>query len=158
MLIRKIVSSDNSTMAEIIRAALLEFNAAKPGTVYFDETTDALTELFQQKRSAYFVIEIDHEIAGGAGFFPTKGLDENTCELVKMYISKKFRGNGYGQTLLERCISEAIKNGYKKMYLESLPELKNAIAMYEKNGFKPINHSLGSSGHNGCDIWMIKKL
>jgi len=158
MLIRKIVSSDNSTMAEIIRASLLEFNAAKPGTVYFDETTDALTELFQQKRSAYFVIEIDHEIAGGAGFFPTKGLDENTCELVKMYISKKFRGNGYGQTLLERCISEAIKNGYKKMYLESLPELKNAIAMYEKNGFKPINHSLGNSGHNGCDIWMIKEL
>src|SRR5665213_778654 len=142
MLIRKIVSSDNSTMAEIIRASLLEFNAAKPGTVYFDETTDALTELFQKKRSAYFVIEIDHEIAGGAGFFPTIGLDENTCELVKMYISKKFRGNGYGQTLLERCISEAIKNGYKKMYLESLPELKNAIAMYEKNGFKPINHPL----------------
>ena len=158
MLIRKIVSSDNSTMAEIIRASLLEFNAAKPGTVYFDETTDALTELFQQKRSTYFVIEIDHEIAGGAGFFPTKGLEENTCELVKMYISKKFRGNGYGQTLLERCISEAKNNGYEKMYLESLPELKNAIAMYEKNGFKPINHSLGNSGHNGCDIWMIKKL
>ena len=158
MLIRKIVSSDNSTMAAIIRASLLEFNAAKPGTVYFDETTDALTELFQQKRSAYFVIEIDHEIAGGAGFFPTKGLEENTCELVKMYISKKFRSNGYGQTLLERCISEAKKNGYEKMYLESLPELKNAIAMYEKNGFKPINHSLGNSGHNGCDIWMIKEL
>ena len=158
MLIRKIVSSDNSTMAEIIRASLLEFNAAKPGTVYFDKTTDALTELFEQKRSAYFVIEIDGEIAGGAGFFPTKGLEENTCELVKMYISKKFRGRGYGQTLLERCINEAKKNGYERMYLESLPELKNAIAMYEKNGFKPISHSLGNSGHNGCDIWMIKKL
>ena len=158
MLIRKIVSSDNSTMAAIIRASLLEFNAAKPGTVYFDETTDALTELFQQKRSAYFVIEIDHELAGGAGFFPTKGLEENTCELVKMYISKKFRSNGYGQTLLERCISEAKINRYEKMYLESLPELNNAIAMYEKNGFKPINHSLGNSGHNGCDIWMIKEL
>ena len=158
MLIRKIVSSDNARMAEIIRASLSEFNAAKAGTVYFDETTDCLSELFQQKQSAYFIIEIDQEIAGGAGFFPTKGLDENTCELVKMYISKKFRGNGYGQTLLENCISEAKKTGYENMYLESLPELKNAIAMYEKNGFKYINHSLGNSGHNGCDIWMIKKL
>ena len=158
MLIRKIVSSDNSRMAEIIRVSLSEFNAAKPGTVYFDETTDALSELFKQRRSSYFIIEIDHEIAGGAGFFPTKGLDDATCELVKMYISKKFRGKGYGQTLLEKCISEAKKTGYENMYLESLPELKNAIAMYEKNGFKYINHSLGNSGHNGCDIWMIKKL
>lgn len=158
MMIRKIVSSDNSIMAAIIRSSLLEFNAAKAGTVYFDKTTDAITELFEQKGSAYFVMEIDGEVAGGAGFFPTKGLEENTCELVKMYISKKFRGNGYGQTLLNTCISEAKKNGYENMYLESLPELKNAIAMYEKNGFKPINHSLGNSGHNGCDIWMIKKL
>lgn len=158
MLIRKIVASDNSTMAEIIRASLSEFNAAKPGTVYFDETTDHLSDLFIEKRSAYFVIEKDNEIAGGAGFFPTKDLDENTCELVKMYVAKKFRANGYGQTLLEKCIQEAKKEGYEKMYLESMPELKNAIAMYEKNGFKHIYHSLGKSGHTGCNVWMIRSL
>lgn len=158
MLIRKIVSGDNAAMAQIIRDSLLEFNAAKPGTVYFDESTDHLTELFNQPYSAYFVIEINGEIAGGGGYFPTKGLDENTCELVKMYVAKKQRGNGYGQTLLQVCMSEAKKDSYKKMYLESMPELKNAISMYKKNGFKSISHSLGNSGHSGCDIWMIKDL
>ena len=158
MLIRKIITDDNAAMASIIRNSLLEFNAAKPGTVYFDETTDHLSNVFTEKRSAYFVVEIDNKIAGGSGFFPTKGLPKNTCELVKLYVSKEYRHNGYGQTLLNKCMEEAKKNGYEKMYLESMPELTNAIGMYEKNGFKKIQGPLGNSGHTGCDVWMIKQL
>lgn len=158
MTIRKIQADDNAAIAKIIRDSLLEFGAAKPGTVYFDKSTDHLSEVFTQKKSVYFTIEKDSEIAGGAGIFPTEGLPANTCELVKMYIGKKFRGNGYGQTLLEKCIKEAKKEGYEKLYLESLPELTNAIAMYHKNGFERIPGPLGNSGHTGCDIWMIKNL
>lgn len=158
MIIRKITSDDNAQMAAIIRNSLLEFNAAKPGTVYFDETTDYLSDVFTKERSAYFLIEVNNEIAAGAGIFPTEGLPENVCELVKMYVSKKYRRNSYGQTLLEKCMEEAKKNGYEKIYLESMPELTNAIAMYEKNGFKKIAGSLGNSGHTGCDVFMIKDL
>jgi len=158
MQIRKIITDDNAAMASIIRNSLLEFNAAKPGTVYFDETTDHLSDVFTENRSAYFVIEIDNEVAGGCGFFPTKGLPQNTCELVKLYVSKKYRHNGYGQTLLEKCMEGAKKKGYEKMYLESMPELANAIGMYEKNGFEKIPGPLGNSGHTGCDVWMIKEL
>jgi putative acetyltransferase len=158
MLIRKIVTDDNAAMADIIRNSLLEFNAAKPGTVYFDKTTDHLTEVFTQPGSAYFVIEINNEIAGGCGIFPTKGLPDNTCELVKLYVSKQYRHNGYGQTLLEQCMKEAKIQGYEKMYLESMPELTNAISLYQKNEFKKIIGPLGNSGHTGCDVWMIKEI
>ncbi len=158
MLIRKIIADDNEAMASIIRNSLLEFNAAKPGTVYFDKTTDHLSDVFTKARSAYFIIKINNEIAGGCGFFPTKELPENTCELVKLYVSKKYRHNGYGQTLLEKCMQEAKKTGYEIMYLESMPELANAIAMYQKNGFKKIAGPLGNSGHTGCDVWMVKEL
>lgn len=158
MLIRKIISADNETIAGIIRNSLLEFNAAKPGTVYFDESTDHLSDLFIEKTSAYFVLEINKQIAGGAGYFPTKGLPSSTCELVKMYLSERFRGNGYGQLLLQKCMEEAKKEGYLKMYLESMPELVKAIPMYEKNGFKHIEGPLGNSGHSGCDVWMIRNL
>lgn len=47
--IRPIEPQDNAALAEIIRAALTEFGANKPGTVYFDPTTDALFELFRTK-------------------------------------------------------------------------------------------------------------
>ncbi|HEY5371080.1 MAG TPA: GNAT family N-acetyltransferase [Hanamia sp.] len=158
MIIRKIKTEDNAAMAKIIRDSLWEFGAAKPGTVYFDESTDHLNEIFIEKRSVYFIIENDGEIAGGSGIFPTEGLPSNTCELVKMYIDKSFRGNGYGQTLLKKCIEEAKKLGYAKMYLESMPELTNAITMYVKNGFTHIPGPIGNSGHTGCNIWMIKIL
>lgn len=145
-------------MAAIIRKSLEDFNAVRQGTVYFDDSTDYLSDVFIAPRSAYFVIEINDEIAGGAGFFPTEGLPETMCELVKMYVAEKFRGKGYGQILLEKCMQEAGKAGYEKMYLESLPELVNAIGMYEKNGFHFIERSMGNSGHNGCDVWMLKDL
>ena len=158
LIIREIASADNVQIAKIIRDSLTEFNAAKPGTVFFDETTDRLSEIFTAKRSGYFVIETDGEIAGGAGFYPTAGLPENVCELVKLYLAKPFRGKGWGNLLLKKCEEEAKKEGYQKMYLESMPELINAIPMYEKNGFRFISGPLGSSGHTGCDIWMIKDL
>lgn len=158
MQIRKIEPKDNVAMARIIRNSLEEFDAVKQGTVYFDEATDHLSDVFLKERSAYFVIEIKGELAGGAGFFPTEGLPGDTCELVKMYVAKKFRGNGYGQTLLEKCIGEAKKEEFLKMYIESMPELSNALGMYEKNGFEFISHSMGNSGHTGCELWMIKTL
>ena len=121
MLVRNINPKDNAAMAKIIRDSLKEFNAAKPGTVYFDEETDRLSDVFSTPSSAYFVIDLDGEIAGGGGIFPTKGLPIDTCELVKMYIAKKFRGNGYRQTLLYNCIDAAKQKGFSKMYLESMP-------------------------------------
>ena len=158
MQLRKIENKDNAAIAKIIRDSLEEFNAVKKGTVYFDESTDHLSDLFSEKRSAYFVIETNTEIAGGAGIFPTAGLQPDTCELVKMYVSNNFRGKSYGQTLLDECMHEAIKNGFSKMYIETMPELSNAIEMYKKNGFKYISHALGNSGHTGCDLWMMKTL
>ena len=158
MEIRNIQSKDNGAMAKIIRNSLEEFNAAKPGTVYFDEATDRLSEVFSAPLSAYFVIIDNDELAGGAGIFPTEGLPGDTCELVKMYVAKKFRGNGYGQTLLKKCIAEAKDQGYKKMYIESMPELTNALGMYEKNGFRYIEKPMGNSGHTGCELWMVKEL
>jgi putative acetyltransferase len=52
----------------------------------------------------------------------------------------------------------AKENGYKTVYLETMPELSTAVSMYEQLGFVKINQPLGNSGHCGCDIWMTKSL
>lgn len=158
MSIRKIRPDDDASLARIIRNALQEFNANKPGTVFFDASTDHLSEVFQTPKSRYFVWEENGEVLGGAGFYPTDGLDEHTCELVKMYLSPKGRGKGLGQKLLNQCMTEAKHCGFKKMYIETMPELTFAIAMYEKNGFQYLMNPLGNSGHTGCDVWMEKEL
>jgi putative acetyltransferase len=158
IIIRKIIADDNAKLATIIRGSLEEFNAVKPGTVYFDETTDHLYDVFQAERSCYFVATINDEVIAGAGIFPTEALPPKTCELVKMYVSSVARGKGLGKILLQKCIDEAKNNGFEKMYIETMPELTNAIEMYKKYGFTFIPSSLGNSGHSGCDLFMMKDL
>lgn len=156
--IRTIAPEDNRALAQVIRTALAEFGANKPGTVYFDPTTDALYELFRAPGSVYFVALQANQVIGGCGIFPTENLPKGTCELVKLYVDKSARGQGLGKTLLEKSMQWAKENGYKEIYLESMPELAKAVSIYEKCGFTKLTHALGNSGHDGCDIWMTKTL
>jgi putative acetyltransferase len=156
--IRSIRRSDNQILAKIIRDTLLEFGANHPGTVYYDPTTDSLYELFKQPLSIYYVAELDNEIVGGAGIYPTEGLPADTCELVKMYLMPKARGLGLGKTLIEKSIEFAKTAGYKNIYLESMPELRKALSTYEKFGFTYLKGPLGTGSHLGCQLWMTKSL
>ena len=156
--IRNIELKDNVAIAAVIRNALAEFGANKPGTVYYDATTDHLFELFQNAGSVYYIAEIDGTIVGGCGIFPTEGLPDKTCELVKLYLDKAARGTGLGKKLLLKAMDWAKANGYNQVYLESMPELSKAVSIYENVGFEKLSHALGNSGHCGCDIWMLKKL
>ena len=156
--IRNIQPSDNTALASIIRNTLAEFGANHPGPVYYDAATDHLFEIFQQNKAHYFVAELNDEIVGGAGIFPTTALPEDTCELVKMYLLPKARGKGIGKLLIEKCLQTAKAFSFKKVYLESMPELKLALKIYEKFGFEYLNAPMGNTGHFGCDLWMLKKL
>ena len=158
IIIRTILPEDNRALAKIIRNSLEEFKANKPGTVYFDDTTDNLSEVFKTPDSIYFVAEADGVLLGGGGIYPTQNLPAGTCELVKLYLSNAARGKGIGKLLMEKCFTAAKDLGYKKMYLETMPELNIAVPMYEKMGFTYLQSPQGNSGHGGCDIWMIKDL
>ena len=156
--IRDLRKEDNPRLAKIVKDTLAEFGANHPNTVYYDPTTDALFEVFQTPGSKYFLAEIDGEMVGGGGIYPTDGLDSDTCELVKMYLLPQARGHGLGRMLIEKCIDAAREIGYKKIYLETMPELKQALKVYEKFGFKYLNGPMGNSGHTCCQMWMLKEL
>ena len=156
--IRPIEEKDNAALAEIIRDTLTEFDAAKPGTVYFDSSTDALYQLFKKENAVYNVAVLNDLVAGGAGIFPTEGLPADTCELVKMYLDKSARGIGAGRLLIERCVQQAKDRGFKNIYLETMPELKQALNIYAKFGFQYLQSPLGNTGHTGCTLWMNKIL
>ncbi len=156
--IRQILPEDDPFLAKIVRDALEDFGANLPGTVYFDPTTDHLSEVFNTKGSKYFVALLDRTIVGGGGYYPTAGLPDKTCELVKMYINNQYRGKGIGKLLLEYSMKYASDDGYESMYLETLPQLQQAVGLYEKYGFSKLNGPMGNSGHFGCNMWMLKEL
>jgi putative acetyltransferase len=156
--IREISALDNKPIASIIREVLKEHGVDKPGTVYTDPTTDKLYELFQQAFSCYFIAELDGEMVGGCGIYPTLGLPEGCAELVKLYLSKKSRKRGIGHLLMTKCLEKAKELGFNQLYLESLPELDKAVQLYKSLGFKTLDNPMGQSGHFACNLWMLKEL
>ena len=155
--IRSIQPADNPFLAKIVRDTLAEFGANNPGTVYYDATTDALYELFQQKGAGYFIAILNDKVVGGGGIYPTDGLPADTCELVKMYLLPEARGAGLGKNTDRKKFIFAREMGYKQVYLETMPELKQALKVYAKFGFDYLKGPMGNSGHTGCSLWMLKK-
>tara|TARA_B110000503_G_C7170817_1_gene424184 strand:- start:5798 stop:6286 length:489 start_codon:yes stop_codon:yes gene_type:complete len=157
--IRKVVREDNFALAQIIRAAFIEFGAPLTGTVYEDPTTDALFELFEsEKVTTLYVAEAGGQVLGCCGVFPTKGLENGYAELVKFYLAKEARNKGIGKALFEKAIQAARDFQYQFLYIESQPSFRKAVQMYERYDFKYLDHSLGNSGHDNCDVWMLKTL
>ena len=156
--IRQVEEKDNLSLATIIRKVFEEHDAPRQGTVYSDPTTDNLFELFQTTKAILWVVEIDKQPVGCCGIYPTSGLENGCAELVKFYVSGELQSLGYGRLLMERCIESAKELGYKKIYLESMPQFAKAVGIYQKQGFRNLTHPLGNSGHSGCTIWMEREL
>lgn len=156
--IRPLRKEDNADIAQVIRTVLEEHKMNKPGTVYTDPTTDNLFQLFQTPKSSYSIVEMDGEVVGGCGIYPTKGLPDGCVELVKLYLLPKARGKGLGRLLLNSNADIAKAFGYRELYLESMPELSNAVGLYESTGYKILDTPMGDSGHYACDLWMLKSL
>lgn len=55
--------------------------------------------------------------------------------MKRLYVTR--RGLGIGHALVDALIAEARRIGYKEMRLDSLPAMKEAIALYKKTGFLP---------------------
>lgn len=157
-IIRQILEKDNLSLAQMIRAVFEEHNAPREGTVFSDPTTDNLYRLFQTAKSVLWVAEVNGEIVGCCGVYPSNGLDENCVELVKFYLAKEARGKGIGKELMQKSIESAVESGYTQLYLESLPHFSKAVSIYEKQGFKKLTGPLGKSIHTSCNIWMLKDL
>jgi putative acetyltransferase len=158
VVIRPIIPEDNPTIASIIRATLTEFGANHPGTVFTDPTTDDLYHLFQTPGSAYRVATHEGRMLGGAGIFPSEGLPAGTCELVKMYLVPEARSIGLGRRMIADCLDMAREAGFRHVYIETMPELKRAVDVYRRFGFRDLPGPLGNTGHFGCSVWMMLDL
>lgn len=73
-----------------------------------------------------------------AGCIGLRKLDEQNCEMKRLYVRPRFRGNGIGDILVRKIIEDAKEIGYSHMLLDTLPFLKSAIHMYRTYGFYEI--------------------
>ena len=157
-IIRPIQPADNAKIAVAIRKVLVEMGVPKVGTAYADTSLDSMFETYQKKSTCYFVIEADGNILGGAGIAQLDNYDGPVCELQKMYFLPEARGKGLGLRMMQTCLEFAKSAGFKMVYIETMPYMKDAQKLYNKVGFKYIDGPMGDTGHYSCTVWMIKEI
>ena len=156
--IRKVLPEDNQALATVIRSVLIELGVPKVGTAYADPEVDNMFATCDRARNAYFVVEKEGKILGGAGIAPLAGEDPSICELQQMYFSPASRGLGLGKQMMDTCLAFAKENNYSLCYLETLPYMEDARKLYRKVGFKDLDAPMGNTGHYSCNLWMLKDL
>jgi GNAT superfamily N-acetyltransferase len=82
-----------------------------------------------------FLAKEGDEIIGTAGLWKES---EEEYELVKMTVAPAYRGKGISKLLLERCLLAAKELGAEKIILYSNSQLKTALGLYEKYGFRHV--------------------
>lgn len=156
--LRPLTKADNPQVADVIRKVSAEYSlTADKGYGVADPTLDDMYSVYNQCGAAYWVIEHRGEIVGGGGFAPLAG-EPNVCELQKMYFLPQTRGHGLAKRIVALSLQLAKQFGYQQCYLETTECLREAVGLYEKLGFEHLDAPLGQTGHDACEVVMLKVL
>ncbi|MEE8119572.1 MAG: GNAT family N-acetyltransferase [Gammaproteobacteria bacterium] len=126
---------------------VLEEYGLKPEPNGMDADLDALHAVYMEPGGVFEVLEnASGKIIGCYGLFV---VDEQCCELRKMYLHADTRGRGFGKALLCRALSVAKRLGFSEMQLETASCLKEAIGLYVDFGFESLQ---GKHEVERCDL------
>jgi len=131
---RRATNKDTDLVRNIIFKILHEYEL-KTDTQKTDSDISDIDANYNNNKGIFELLEDDFGNAlATVGLF---NIDNETCELRKMYLVKSRRGKGYGKLLLSHALENAKELGYKKVVLETASVLKEAIGLYKSFGFKP---------------------
>lgn len=73
-----------------------------------------------------------------AGRVALRKLEDDTCEMKRLFVKTEYRKRGLGRLLSTSIIEEARKIGYRRMRLDTLAAFTESVSLYKSLGFKEI--------------------
>ncbi|PSF37837.1 GNAT family N-acetyltransferase [Aphanothece hegewaldii CCALA 016] len=154
-LIRDWQKSDRMAAASVIKQVLAEYGLPwQPEEA--DQDVIEIESYYLEKKGEFWVIEQNKnfpKILGTAAYYPIyRGI--KAVEIRKMYLLPEVRGKGLGKYLLQQLETTIQEKGFQEIWIETASVLKEAVQLYEKNGYLP------SSGveTKRCDRIYVKKI
>ncbi len=101
----------------------------------FDQELAGLPGTYAPPGGCLFLAEFDG-IAGGC--VALRPLQNETCEMKRLFVSPDYRGTGAGRLLALTVMAKAKALGYRAIRLDTVPSMAAAIQIYESLGFQSI--------------------
>jgi len=133
-----IVPVDSGERLAAVRDLLAEYAASLGFDLSFQGFEDELRSLpgdYAPPRGALLLAVVAGKAQGCVALRP---LEENVCEMKRLYVRPAARGLGLGLRLAEAVIAEARRLRYRHMRLDTVPGMERAQRLYAELGFKPI--------------------
>lgn len=129
--LREATNDDIAAVKALVFSVLEEY-AIPRGDGSTDADLDDIEANYTRSNGYFTIVEQNNRIIASMGVLR---VNEETCELRKMYSIPDVRGRGLGRYLLELALLKARELGYRRMILETASPLIEAIALYKKFGF-----------------------
>lgn len=142
----QIIPAHTADHLPAIRTLFREYADTLAGSVClkdFDAELAGLPGRYAPPKGQLFLALDGQEVAGCVGL---REVAEGVCEMKRLYVRPRFRGQELGRQLANALIDDARQAGYKRMRLDTLPSMHEAVALYESLGFL----RLPSNGGHGC--------
>jgi GNAT superfamily N-acetyltransferase len=126
-------------------------------------TLPLLTAELKDPNAIFFLAEDEDHLAGYAKLLPGEVPEcvqgEAPIELVRFYVDQRWHGTGLASSLMELCLSEAKRRGFKTMYLGVWERNFRAQAFYRKWDFTRVGEHIFQMGDDPqTDWWMSRPI
>lgn len=144
------MQGDEKEILKVIGQVLNEYGLMLEPTGADIDVTD-VNKYYLSNHGWFQVVLDEGKIIGSVGVYK---INDEECELRKMYLLKEYQGKGIGKILMNMALEKGKELGYKLITLQTNSLLIKALPLYEKNDFKYNSNEVCSR----CDISMERKL
>lgn len=104
----------------------------------FQDFTNELKTIDKQYSKPGGALLLAYDNNAAIGCVALRKFDSETAELKRMFIRPEYRKHKIGKKLLELITEIAKELNYKKMRLDTLPDMEQAQRIYKAHGFYEI--------------------
>jgi ribosomal protein S18 acetylase RimI-like enzyme len=119
---------------EAVRELILEYVRGVGEPCCFRDLERELADL----PHGYFMLLLAREEGLAAGCVALREIDQRTAEMKRLFVRPAYQGRGVGRALAEAGVAAARAAGYERVVLDTLPKMREALALYRSLDFRAI--------------------